>query len=103
MEIFQASLIQIVVSFFVSAAVSLSVIFISRCLFSRDDRRFPIIVALQKELFDKIKDPPWNANGGMLHFSRFQEMVDEVKPLLHQLKLVSSPKKIAMSKRHSGD
>ena len=77
----------------ISALVSLSVVGISRWIFSRNDRRFPILVLIQEELLKIMAEPPWDANGGMVDFKRIPETAKRLQPLLDQLSLVSWPRR----------
>ena len=80
-----------IISALISALVSVSVIGVSRWIFSRNDRRFPILVLIQTELLKLMADPPWDANGGFVDFKRIPETAKRLQPLFDQLSLVSWP------------
>jgi hypothetical protein len=78
-------------SVLISALVSLTIVGVSRWIFSRNDRRFPILVLIQEELLKIMGDPPWDANGGFVEFKRIPELTKRLEPLFDQLSLVSWP------------
>lgn len=75
----------------ISTLVSISVVAISRWIFSRNDRRFPVLVLIQGELLKLQRDPPWDGNGGGLHLHRIREHVAHINPYFAQLRMVSFP------------
>lgn len=87
MEPYQA----ILLSAGISALVSISVVAISRWVFSRNDRRFPVLVLIQGELLKLQSDPPWDGNGGGLHLHKIREYVAHINPYFAQLRMVSFP------------
>ena len=80
-----------ITSALISALVSLSIVGISRWIFSRNDRRFPILVQIQSELLEIMSDPPFDANGGAVDFNRIPKIANRLEPKFDQLSLVSWP------------
>jgi len=90
-----------IIAALISAIVSISIVGISRWVFSRNDRRFPILVLIQAELLKIMQDPPWDANGGFVDFKRIPEISKKLEPLFDQLSLVSWPcRKCAVRKAY---
>jgi hypothetical protein len=77
----------------ISALVSVSVVAISRWVFSRNDRRFPVLVLIQEELLKLQRDPPWDGNGGGLHLHKIRSYVAHINPYFARLRMVSFPKR----------
>ena len=75
----------------ISALVSLTIVGVSRWVFSRNDRRFPILVLIQEQLLKIMTAPPWDANGDLIDFKRIPETAKRLQPLFDQLRLVSWP------------
>ena len=77
----------------ISATVSITVVAVSRWVFSRSDRRFPILVLIQEELLKIQKDPPWSTNGGNVHFEKIRETTKRLQPYFDRLRMVSFPRR----------
>lgn len=77
----------------ISAFVALSIVLISRFVFSRNDRRFPILVLIQEEILKLQSNPPWNSNGGGLHLHNIFKYVSHINPYFARLRMVSCPKR----------
>jgi len=80
-----------IISALISASVSLFVVVISRWVFSRTDRRFPILVQIQDQLLKLQKDPPWSTNGGNVYFEKVRETAATIDPYFDRLRMVSFP------------
>jgi len=77
----------------ISAFVSISIVAISRWIFSRADRRFPILVLIQEKLPEVQSNPPWDTNGGNVHFERIQKIAKPLQLYFDRLRMVSCPRK----------
>ncbi|MDR1284218.1 MAG: hypothetical protein LBK99_25880 [Opitutaceae bacterium] len=82
-----------IISALISAAVSISVVAISRWAFSRNDRRYTILVIIQEKLLTLQADPPWDTSGGNIHFHRLPEIAKPLQPYFDRLRMVSFPKR----------
>jgi hypothetical protein len=77
----------------ISTIVALSIAIVSRFVFSRNDRRFAVMVLIQEELLKLQRNPPWDTNGGGLHLHKISEYVSHVDPYFRRLRMVSFPKR----------
>jgi hypothetical protein len=82
-----------IVAAIISAAVSITVVGISRWVFSRSDRRFPILVLIQEELLKLQKDPPWSTNGGNIDFDKVRSTAEPLQRYFDRLRMVSFPRR----------
>jgi len=82
-----------VIAALVSATVSLLITIISRWIFSREDRRFPILVLIQEELLKLHKNPPWSTNGGNVYFEKARESAKPLQKYFDRLRMVSFPRR----------
>lgn len=83
----------------ISATVSVVIVAVSRWIFSRSDRRFPILVSIQEQLLQLQKNPPWSTNGENIYFEKVREVAMPVQPYLDRLRMVSFPRRNCVVQR----